>query len=78
MSKWLSHVKKTMKQMKGEKSSMGKKWFSHVLKSAKKTYKKHKGGEDSSSDEEKPDVPDMPMEGGKKRRHGRKTQRRRK
>ena len=75
MSKWLSHVKKTMKQMKGEKASLGKKWFSHVLKSAKKTYKKQKGGEDS--DEEKPDIPDMPLEGGKKRRGG-KTQRRRK
>jgi len=52
---WLAHVKKTMKKMAGEKKSMGKKWFSHVLKSAKKTYKKH-GGEEGGE------------EGGKRRR----------
>ena len=78
MSKWLSHVKSTMKQMKSEKASLGKKWFSHVLKTAKKSYKKHKGGEEK---EETLDVPDMsaPVEGaGKKRRRGGKTQRRRK
>jgi len=44
-SAWLSHVKKTMKKMSGQKKSMGKKWFSHVLKSAKTSYKKH-GGEE--------------------------------
>ena len=78
MSKWLSHVKSIMKQMKSEKASLGKKWFSHVLKTAKKSYKKHKGGEEK---EETLDVPDMPasVEGaGKKRRRGGKTQRRRK
>jgi hypothetical protein len=87
MSKWLSHVKKTMKQMKGEKASMGKKWFSHVLKSAKKTYKKHKGGEDDpnpvsskpvNSDPSDPDEDPAALSGGKKRRRGGKTQRRRK
>uniref|UniRef100_A0A6C0CI65 Uncharacterized protein n=1 Tax=viral metagenome TaxID=1070528 RepID=A0A6C0CI65_9ZZZZ len=49
---WLAHVKKTMKSMAGQKKSMGKKWFSHVLKAAKKTYKKH-GGADSDSDDDK-------------------------
>lgn len=80
MTKWLSHVKATMKQMKSEKASMGKKWFSHVLKTAKKSYKKHKGGEEKE-DTAVVDVPDMPVmaEGaGKKRRRGGKTQRRRK
>jgi len=54
MSVWLSHVKKTMKAMKGEKKAMGKKWFSHVLKAAKKTYKKKGGMEETEmGDEEK-------------------------
>jgi hypothetical protein len=71
MSKWLTHVKATMKTMKDEKKTLGKKWFSHVLKTAKKSYKKHKGGEE----EEK--TVDVPVEGaGKKRRRGGKTQRR--
>ena len=43
-SAWMVHVKATMKTMSGEKSKMGKKWFSHVLKTAKKTYKKSDGG----------------------------------
>jgi hypothetical protein len=33
-----------MKDEKDKKSSMGKKWFSHVLKTAKKSYKKSKKG----------------------------------
>jgi hypothetical protein len=41
---WMVHVKATMKTMSGEKSKLGKKWFSHVLKTAKKTYKKSHGG----------------------------------
>ncbi|NDB84330.1 MAG: hypothetical protein EB127_16730 [Alphaproteobacteria bacterium] len=63
---WMKHVKETMGELKGEKSSMGKKWFSHVLKTAKKTYKKHGGGDEG-------------MEGGKRRKHsGKKTRRHRK
>jgi len=54
MSVWLSHVKKTMKSMKGEKKAMGKKWFSHVLKAAKKTYKKKGGLEEDEKMEETP------------------------
>jgi len=74
MSKWLTHVKATMKTMKDEKKTLGKTWFSHVLKTAKKSYKKHKGGEESDSDEEKMAAP----MGGRKHRRGGKTQRRRK
>jgi hypothetical protein len=63
MSKWLSHVKKTMKTMKSEKKTLGKGWFKSVLKAAKSTYKK-KGGEDS--DEE---IKVAGRRGGKTRRH---------
>lgn len=76
MSKWLSHVKATMKTMKDEKKALGKKWFSHVLKTAKKSYKKHKGGQDEK-EEPMPGSMSTPMAGGKRRRGG-KTQRRRK
>ena len=65
MSKWLSHVKKTMKSMKSEKKTLGKGWFKSVLKAAKSTYKK-KGGEDSESDEE---MKVAGRRGGKTRRH---------
>lgn len=40
---WLAHVKSTMKREAGKKASMGKKWFKHVLKTAKHTYKGKKG-----------------------------------
>jgi hypothetical protein len=88
MSKWLTHVKKTMKSEAGKKSSMGKKWFSYVLKTAKKSYKKHKGGDD---EEPKPVVsgPSAPVgvahmeseptaPGGRRGRKGGKTRRHRK
>jgi hypothetical protein len=51
---WLAHVKKTMKSMAGQKKSMGKKWFSHVLKTAKRSYhgkKGRRGGADEPSSE---------------------------
>ena len=36
-----------MKSMSGQKKSMGKKWFSHVLKTAKRSYRKgRRGGAD--------------------------------
>jgi len=41
---WMLHVEAKMKTMSGQKSKLGKKWFSHVLKTAKKTYKKSDGG----------------------------------
>jgi hypothetical protein len=64
----MAHVKKTMKSESGKKKSMGKKWFTHVLKTAKRTYKKHGGG-----DEAAPSPNEESTMGG--RRH-RKTQRR--
>ena len=72
MSKWLSHVKKTMKTMKAEKKTLGKKWFSKVLKTAKQSYKKGGAemGEESASDDE--------MKVGGRRRRGGKTRRHRK
>lgn len=81
---WLAHVKKVMKDEKGKKESMGKKWFSHVLKTAKKSYKKHKKG---GADEESvpAPAPAAPMEekkegepapaAGRRRRGGKKTRR---
>ena len=72
---WLMHVKKTMKSESGLKKSLGKKWFSHVLKSAKKTYHKKGGAEDSSSDDEKKEEGDA-MAAGRRRRRGKKTRRR--
>jgi len=76
---WMKHVKQTMGELKGEKSSMGKKWFSHVLKSAKKTYKKHKGGSHTPSESGPTDGTGSGMEGGKRRKHsGKKTRRHRK
>ena len=75
---WLAHVKKTMKAESGLKKSMGKKWFTHVLKSAKKSYHK-KGGADSASDEEKEmSAPAGPAAVAGRRRRGGKTRRHRK
>jgi hypothetical protein len=71
MSKWLSHVKKTMKTMKAEKKTLGKKWFSKVLKTAKQSYKK--GGAEEA--EEKTE--ETGVDGGRRRRGG-KTRRHRK
>jgi hypothetical protein len=41
---WMLHVEAKMKNMSGQKSKLGKKWFPRVLKTAKKTYKKSHGG----------------------------------
>ena len=77
-NKWLAHVKKTMKKMK--QRGTDKKSFKDVLKEAKRTYKKG-GGDDSSSDEEKPlevepTIKDE-VDGGRRRRRGRKVTKRR-
>jgi hypothetical protein len=67
----MAHVKKTMKSESGKKNSMGKKWFTHVLKTAKRTYKKHGGG-----DEAAPASTEESTMGGRRhrktRRHSRK------
>jgi len=78
---WLAHVKKTMKAESGKKGSMGKRWFSHVLKSAKRTYKKGGAGEKPedtpvpSPNVSEPSPSAKPESGGRKRR-GMKTRRR--
>jgi hypothetical protein len=65
---WLTHVKKTMKQMKSKGTYAKGKGLSQVIKEAKKTYKK--GGADPSAPAA------TPMMGGRKtrkmKRHGRK------
>ena len=85
-NKWITHIKKTMKQMKSRgtyKKGMGLK---QVIKEAKKTWAKVKrgGGEGSSSEEEEAAASatadaaaEPPMGGRRRRKHG-KTQRRRK
>lgn len=78
---WLAHVKKTMKAESGLKKSMGKKWFTHVLKSAKKSYHKKGGADsasDSSSDEKEAMAPAGPAAVAGRRRRGGKTRRHRK
>lgn len=79
MSKWLKHVKATMKTMKGEKKAMGKKWFSHVLKTAKKSYRKT-GGDGALPEPEKEKKEEVLVdgaEGGRRKRRGGKTARHR-
>jgi len=74
-NKWMTHVKKTMKKMSGQKKSMGKGWFKHVLKSAKSSYHK-KGGADESvveADESKDAA--QSVEGAVGGRRHRKTRR---
>lgn len=41
---WLTHVKKTMKTMKSRGTYKKGDGLKKVIKEAKKTYKKHKGG----------------------------------
>jgi hypothetical protein len=75
-NKWLAHVKKTMKSHKGLK-------FGQVLKLAKKTYKKHGGGDEMAGGSE--DVQGsaetgasktaMPVGGRRRTRRGRKSRR---
>jgi len=82
-NKWITHIKKTMKQMKSRgtyKKGMGLK---QVIKEAKKSWSKAKrGGGESSEEEEvaekKEETAEVVGEGGRRRRKHRKTQRRRK
>ena len=85
-NKWLMHVKKTMKTMKSRGTYKKGDGLKKVILEAKKSYKKHKGGEgtdSSSSDssapkaEAKPENP--PAMGGRKHKRGtRRTHRNRK
>jgi hypothetical protein len=59
-----------MRSEASKKKSMGKKWFSHVLKTAKSSYKKSKRG---GGDDDKVAFPPMQVrKGGKTRRHSRR------
>jgi len=58
-NKWLTHVKKTMKQMKSKGTYKKGDGLKKVIVEAKKTYKKHGGGEGGEEGGE---------EGGKRRR----------
>ena len=44
---WLTHVKKTMKTMKSKGTYKKGDGLKKVIKEAKKSYKKHKGGMDA-------------------------------
>jgi hypothetical protein len=76
-NKWIAHIKKTMKAMKSKGSYVKGKGLKQVIAEAKKTWKKHGGGEESSSDEDAPVAADVPVMAGRRRGRG-KTQRRRK
>ena len=78
-NKWLMHVKKTMKQMKSRGTYKKGDGLKKVILEAKKSYKKHKGGEESpdSSPASSPVSPAV-MGGRRKGRKGGKTMRRRK
>lgn len=69
-NKWIVHVKKTMKQMKSKGTYAKGKGLGQVIKEAKKTWKKHGGGEDTAATTE---TTPTPTSGG--RRHTRKTKR---
>lgn len=60
---WLAHVKKTMKHMKSKGTYAKGKGLGQVIREAKKTWKKHRGGEDSSTGTT-PASSDGPMETG--------------
>ncbi len=64
-SKWMAHVKKTMKAHKGKS-------LKQVLKLAGKTYKKT-GGASLSPADYSGAAPAAPTEGGRRRRGTRKT-----
>jgi hypothetical protein len=82
-NKWITHIKKTMKQMKSRgtyKKGMGLK---QVIKEAKKSWHKVKRGGGESEEEEAAvtattDAAAEPGMGGRRRRKHGKTQRRRK
>jgi hypothetical protein len=79
-NKWLTHVKKTMKTMKSRGTYKKGDGLKKVIMEAKKSYKKHKGGEESpeSSPASSPAAtPVSPAVAGRRRKGG-KTRRHRK
>jgi len=72
------HVKKTMKQMKSRGTYKKGDGLKKVILEAKKSYKKHKGGEESPVSSSGSDNGEM-KEGGRKHKRGtRRTRRLRK
>jgi hypothetical protein len=75
---WLSHVKKTMKSMKSKGTYKKGEGLKKVIKEAKKTYKKHRGGADvTSSVDEDMTVGGTsgPTNGGRRRKTRRSSRR---
>jgi hypothetical protein len=64
---WLSHVKKTMKQMKHSGTYKKGDGLKKVIMAAKKTYKKRGGADGSASAPETPVAP-MSVTGGRRRK----------
>lgn len=75
-NKWLTHVKHTMKTMKKRGTYKKGDGLKKVILEAKKSYKKHKGGEESPESSPAATPVSPAVMGG--RRKGRKTMRRRK
>ena len=75
-NKWLTHVKHTMKQMKSRGTYKKGDGLKKVIMEAKKSYKKHKGGDSPTSPSTSPVSP--AVAGRRRGRKGGKTQRRRK
>lgn len=74
-NKWLMHVKKTMKTMKAKGTYKKGEGLKQVIKAAKATYHKHKGGaEDEDSKEEDLDEKASKLfDGGRRRRTRRRS-----
>lgn len=73
------HVKKTMKTMKSRGTYKKGDGLKKVILEAKKSYKKHKGGEEESPESSPAATPVSPAVAGRRKgRKGGKTMRRRK
>lgn len=74
-NKWLMHVKKTMKTMKAKGTYKKGAGLKQVIKAAKATYHKHKGGAEGDEEEEKEEKPEEKKEEGGRRRRTRRRSR---
>ena len=70
------HVKKTMKTMKAKGTYKKGEGLKQVIKAAKATYHKHKGGADGDDEEKEDEVKEEgEVEGGRRRRRTRRRSR---
>lgn len=75
-NKWLMHVKKTMKTMKAKGTYKKGEGLKQVIKAAKATYHKHKGGADGDEEVKEDEVKEEgESEGGRRRRRTRRRSR---